>query len=292
MHEVLRGLGQIPLQVRTVPRVIVQDAQSQRPLPLATRGDHLQRPVMEVQVPQPADVLGLVTADLTPLTPQRRQQFSGVFLRLQTGLAHQPLGHHVPPHRGVGLQRTEYFLGLHQGLQVVVVQLIGPVRVIVVLVRQTLEEVRLQGHLPAIFPHGPPQAAQRIVPLLPRTVQPTFQRLGRETHLAAAHRMRPGLGGQRFDGGLEFSPRRGRTQQRTHHREAKTRPQSGCQGSERFGHHVSSQNRVHESENDSETCFSLLTPDACRASSAGLHFSGNSLDPEAPRGRDRQEKSQ
>jgi hypothetical protein len=41
MHEILGRLGQIPLQVRTVPRMIVQDAQSQGPLPKATRRDHL-----------------------------------------------------------------------------------------------------------------------------------------------------------------------------------------------------------------------------------------------------------
>ena len=64
MDEILRCLGQIPLQVRTVPRVIVQDAQSDRVLPQAPRRDHLQRAVMEVEVPQRADVLGLVTADL------------------------------------------------------------------------------------------------------------------------------------------------------------------------------------------------------------------------------------
>ena len=180
---------------------------------------------MEVEVPQRADVLGLVTADLPLLAPQGRQQFSRMFLRLQTRLAHHALRHHVPPHRGVGPQRTEDFLGLHQRLQVVVVQLIGPVRVIVVLVRQTFEEVRLQGHLPAIFPHGPSQDAHRIVLLLASEVEPTFQRLGREADLAPGHRMRPLLGGQELQSGLEFSPRRRCAQQRAHHREAETRPQ-------------------------------------------------------------------
>ena len=91
MHEILRGLGQIPLQVRTVPRVIVEDAQSQRPLPLATRRDHLQRTVMEVEVPQRADVFGFVTADLAPLAPLGSQQFSRKFLRLQSrGLRTMP----------------------------------------------------------------------------------------------------------------------------------------------------------------------------------------------------------
>ena len=33
MHQILGRLGQIPLQVATESRVIVQDAQSQRPLP-------------------------------------------------------------------------------------------------------------------------------------------------------------------------------------------------------------------------------------------------------------------
>ena len=44
MHEIFGGLGQIPLQVAAEPRVIVQDAQGQRPLPLATRRDHLREP--------------------------------------------------------------------------------------------------------------------------------------------------------------------------------------------------------------------------------------------------------
>jgi hypothetical protein len=241
MHEILGGFRQIPLQVRTVPRVIVQDAQRQGPLPLAPRRDHLQRAVMEVEVPQRADVFRLITADLALLASQGRAQFAGVFLRLQARLAHHTLSDHVPPHGGIGLQRTEYLLGLHQRLQVVVVQLVGPVRVVVVLVRQTFEDIRLQRHLPAIFPYGPPQAPHGIVPLLAREVEPTFQRLGREADLAPGHRMRPPLGGQRLQGGLEFSSGRRRAQQRTHDREAKPLPQ-GRSGENRLsGHHSSSE---------------------------------------------------
>jgi hypothetical protein len=196
--------------------------------------------MMEVEVPQRADVLGLVTANLAPLAPLGRPQFSGVFLRLRTWLAHHALSHHVPPHRGVGPQRAELFIGLHQRPQVVVVQLIGPVRVIVILVRQTFDEVGIQGHLAAIFPHGPSQGAHRIVPLLTRAVEPTFHRLGREVDLAPRHRMRPRLGGQRFEGGLEFSSRRRRAQQRAHHREAKPGPQGRGGESRLCGHHSSS----------------------------------------------------
>ena len=189
----------------TVPRVIVQDAQRQRPLPLATRRDHLQRAVMEVEVPQCADVLGLVTADLTPLAPLGRQQFSRDVSSASDGAcAPAP----APPCTAAPWSRTgadRASIGLHQRLQVVVVQLIGPVRVIVVLVRQTFDEVRLQGHLPAIFPHGASQDAHRIVPLLASAVEPTFNRLGRETDLAPGHRMRPRLGSQGLQGGLQFS---------------------------------------------------------------------------------------
>ena len=164
--------------------------------------------MVEVEVPQRAHVIRFVTANLTLLTPLGRQEFSRAFFGWSWLAQHAP-GHHVPPHRGIGLQRTKLFISLHQGLQVVVVQLIGPVRVIVVLVGKTLDEIGLQGHLPAVFPHGLSQHANRIVLLSASTVEPGFNRLGREADVSPGQRMCPSLGGQGCEGGLEFSPRRG-----------------------------------------------------------------------------------
>ncbi len=65
-------------------------------------------------------------------------------------------------------------------LQVVIVQLIGPVRVVAVLVGQTFGQGRFERHLPAVFPHGLSHTAHRIVPLTASKAEPTFNRLGRE----------------------------------------------------------------------------------------------------------------
>lgn len=117
VDEVLGRLRQIPLQVAAQARVVVEDAQSQRALPAAAGAEHLERAVVEIEMPQRADVLGLVAADLP-----------------------------------------------------------------------------------------------------------------------AAHRMRPGLLRQGAEGRLELSPRRGRTQQRTHHREAEAGPGGPSRSIGLWGH--------------------------------------------------------
>ena len=51
MHEALRGLVQIPLQVAHQARAVVDDAQQHRLDPDPGAGQHLARGVVEVQVP-------------------------------------------------------------------------------------------------------------------------------------------------------------------------------------------------------------------------------------------------
>jgi len=65
VDEILGGLREVPLQVAAQPRVVVEDAQGQRTLPLAAGGEHLERAVVEIEVPQGTDVLRFVAADLT-----------------------------------------------------------------------------------------------------------------------------------------------------------------------------------------------------------------------------------
>ena len=64
VHEILGGLREVPLHVAAQPRVVVEDAQGDRALPLAAGREHLERAVVEIEMPQGADVLGFVAADL------------------------------------------------------------------------------------------------------------------------------------------------------------------------------------------------------------------------------------
>ena len=64
MDEVLGGLGEVPLQMAAQSRMVVEDAQGDRRLPLAAGREDLQPAVVEIAMPQRADVLGFVAADL------------------------------------------------------------------------------------------------------------------------------------------------------------------------------------------------------------------------------------
>ena len=64
VHEALRGLVEVPLQVAHQARAVIDDAQQHRLDPGAGAGEHLARAVMEVEVPQRRDVLDLEAANL------------------------------------------------------------------------------------------------------------------------------------------------------------------------------------------------------------------------------------
>src|SRR5208283_1542828 len=187
-----------------------------------------------------AHVLGFVAADLPVLAALGRQLFAESALRPRTRLAKQAVGLHVPPHGAIRPQWSHGWLGLDRLSEVILVQLVGPVLVVVVLPPQMLDLLCGQRHLAAVLAHRAPQDAHGVVLLTPRCVVPTLDGGDRETHLASAHWMRPGLLGQQAQGDLEFSWRRGRAQQRAHYGEAEACPQ-GCGRWIRFlGHHVSS----------------------------------------------------
>ena len=88
-------------------------------------------------------------------------------------------------------------------------QLVGPVRVLVVLVEQMLHQRPRQRHLATVLAHGAAQDPDRIVLLTARGVVPPLQRDRRELDFASADRMFPGLGGQSTQGRLQLSARGG-----------------------------------------------------------------------------------
>ena len=93
--EVLGRLGEVPLQMAAQSRMIVQDTQSDRKLPLAAGREDLQPAVVEIAVPQRADVLGFVAADLTLFAALGRQDFAGAALNAHPRLAEHAVALHV-----------------------------------------------------------------------------------------------------------------------------------------------------------------------------------------------------
>ena len=162
VRQVLGGFRQIPLQVAAEPRAVVEDAQGQRLLPLAAGREHRERAVVEVEVPQCADVFRLVAADLPLFPPPGRADLAGSALGCPR-LADHAVGLHVPPDGGVRTWRPQRRVGLGRRAQVVVVQLVGPVLVRFVLRKQAFGQPRRQRDLATVLAQGPLQHAHRVV---------------------------------------------------------------------------------------------------------------------------------
>ena len=182
--------------------------------------------MVEIEVPQGTDVLGFVTADLALFAALFRADFARATVGRQPRLAEHTVRLHIPPDRAIRAERSQRRVGLRRRRQVVVVQLVGPVRMVAVLPPQMLGQPRSQRDLAAVLAHAALEHPDRVV-ILTRFVVPALEGGGGKADLAGGDRMRPGLRGEGAEGHLEFSARRGSAEQRAHHGEAKARPQ-GC----------------------------------------------------------------
>ena len=111
--------------------MIIQDAQSDGALPLAVVREHLERCMVEVEMPERSHVLGLVAANfsvLASLTSIIPTAFGS-----RPPLANKAVGLHIPPDGGIRSQRPERIIGIDQRREIVVVQLVAPVLVCAVL---------------------------------------------------------------------------------------------------------------------------------------------------------------
>jgi hypothetical protein len=136
MHETLGGLVEIPLQVADQPRAIVDDAKEQRLDPPAGAGEDLAGGMMEVEMPEGADVVDFVAPDFQPVEPIAGQQCAGgrPFGRR---LAKHPLRLEVTTDRRIRRRRRA---APGQGdSQIVEVQLHRPARMLVILRCQDLD---------------------------------------------------------------------------------------------------------------------------------------------------------
>src|SRR5712692_7047776 len=64
VRDVVRVLGEVPLQVAGQARAVIENTEQHRRRPLAAGGEDLARSEVTVPVPQTANILGFVTAHL------------------------------------------------------------------------------------------------------------------------------------------------------------------------------------------------------------------------------------
>ncbi len=104
VDQVLGGLTEVPLDVAAEPRVVIEDAQRDRVQPGPGVREHLERAVVEVEVPQRPDVLGLVAANLASLASGFGDRLARVPGGLGLGFAHPAVSLHVALDRGIGTE--------------------------------------------------------------------------------------------------------------------------------------------------------------------------------------------
>jgi len=102
VHQVFGSLREIPLDVAAESRVVVEDAQRHRGVPLAFRSEHLERSMVEVEMPERPDVRGFVAADLSGLASCFGAHFAGTLAETKPRLAQPAVSLHVPLDRGIG----------------------------------------------------------------------------------------------------------------------------------------------------------------------------------------------
>jgi hypothetical protein len=180
---------------------------------------------MEVQMPQPVDVLGFEASDFAAGQTGRGSCHSGAVFAAPPALLAQAVCSHEPYHGRIARHGAQARVLVDLHAEVVDVQLGAPVRMTLVLFDESLDEGGTQRLVASrILADGPAQRTDWIPLGTQRFVVPTLDGLGCETHRLAGCGMPPRLARQRFDLGFEFAPARRRAEQRTHDRESQVRP--------------------------------------------------------------------
>jgi hypothetical protein len=133
VHKGLGRLGAIPLQVTDEPRAIIEHAEQMGGEPVPGEGEHLARAVVEVQMPEPVDILGLEAADLQLLATSPGLEFARGGRGHRLRLRHERVGSHVPADSLVGGHAAQGGVLGHEDGEIVGVQPIAPAPVLAIL---------------------------------------------------------------------------------------------------------------------------------------------------------------
>ena len=104
MNQALGGFVLIPLQVADQTRAIIDHAQQHRRHPHATAREYLAGTMMEVEVPQGADMVNFETSHLKAFQPLACGECTGGGA-LGLRLAEHALCFEIAPDRGIGGNR-------------------------------------------------------------------------------------------------------------------------------------------------------------------------------------------
>src|SRR5579862_620805 len=180
---------------------------------------------MKIQVPQPVDILTLVTAHFPSLVTLFRSLSARTVNRPPPGSLEQPVAFHPTQQRNIGGHRTGLGLLFHPHRQVVEMELVTPTGVLAVLLDQQLNQLEINRRmLPVVGADFALERVDRTGFGAQRFVIPPLDRREAENNPLSRNRMAPLFGGQFLELGLELASRRRRSQKRTDDAEAKMCP--------------------------------------------------------------------
>src|SRR5208283_5406242 len=202
-----RPFGQIPLQMATEPRVIVENAQQDRIRPATVAKQYPEGTMMEIQVPEPVDILALITAYFPGLVTMLGDLGARTVDRSAARPLEQAVAFHPAQQGNVGRQRAGLGLLLDHDRQVVEMKLVTPTGMLLVLLGQQLDEFGIiYRGMPAVVGadlalerfHRPGFGTQRLV-------IPSLDGRTTKDHPIARNRVAPLFDGQFLELGLQLA---------------------------------------------------------------------------------------
>lgn len=225
MDDGLGGLVKIPLQVADEPGAIVDDAEEQRRVPSAARRQYLARAVMDVPVPEAADIRGLVAADLARGQARFGLPCAGGLAVARPPPFVQAVRAQETPDGGIGRERAQVRAAVGERRQVVMDQLGAPSGMVGVELAHGEVDRRGDRALPAgIAPALAAQDGDRVLALVERAIIPALDGCDGEPHRFVAGRVQPAALGEPGQLGLEGAGVRWGRQQMSDNREPEPGP--------------------------------------------------------------------
>jgi hypothetical protein len=171
MDECLGIFVQVPLQVAAKSRAVIQHSHKLSGGVLARRQQHTARAFMKIRMPERMDMLDLEAADLTRnevIIDAGAAAFSPSPSRFkQTVLFHEPRD------RGVRRQRFQLLVLFGDRDEIVVVQLVGPARMLFVQSSERLlDRHRHRGMTAGVRRYFARQRPHRVVRMFLSQIQP------------------------------------------------------------------------------------------------------------------------
>lgn len=198
VNQCLGGFLEVPLQVTAEPRAVIEDAEELRLLPDAAGGEDGARALVEVEMPEAVDVADLEGAGLA------QREVDVVCAPPLLARAEQRAPLHEPADAAIARDEAEPGVLTGKREEVVVVELVGPARVLLVLANDGFGERGADAGLGAGVAGDLARQHDEGIACPARRIEPALDGLEGEADGLFGGRVLPGTRRERLDARLEL----------------------------------------------------------------------------------------